>query len=113
MAAFALGLVGDSGAREPLEQALGDPSPLVAGGRGSPGAHRNPAAAPAIGRMVAAQVKAGSIGRLAPDDAGLALTVGGPPVRLGLSAAGALKATSRWPRPSWAQTGSRSCGGGR
>ncbi len=87
MAAFALGLVGDPSALEPLQRALGDSSPLVAGRSAEAlGLVGDPAAAPAIGRMVAAQLRAGSVARLAPDDAGYALDPSVDAFRLGLSA---------------------------
>ena len=62
MAAFALGLLHDPSAREPLIAALADPSPLVQGSAAEAlGAVGDAASADAIGRMVSQIVQAGAL----------------------------------------------------
>ena len=91
MAAFALGLIGDESAAEPLRQALADPSPIVAGraadGLGLIG---DTASAAAIGRLVAAHVAAAAA--IAPDEGRQALDPGVEAFRLGVYALARLKA---------------------
>jgi HEAT repeat protein/cyclophilin family peptidyl-prolyl cis-trans isomerase len=59
MTAFALGLIGDSGALEPLRQALADPLPLVAGRAAEAlGLIGDTSSASAIGRLVGAHAAA-------------------------------------------------------
>jgi HEAT repeat protein/cyclophilin family peptidyl-prolyl cis-trans isomerase len=69
MAAFALGLIGDAAAADPLMKALSDPDPVVQGRAAEAlglAAHR-PAAAD-IGAMIAVHVKAGALAGIQPDD---------------------------------------------
>jgi HEAT repeat protein/cyclophilin family peptidyl-prolyl cis-trans isomerase len=62
MAAFALGLIGDQRARDPLVMALNDPSPLVqASAAEALGLIGDPAAAAALGRLVANVVQSGAL----------------------------------------------------
>src|SRR5262245_37782943 len=62
MAAFALGLIGDRQARDPLVMALSDPSPLVQGSAAEAlGLLGDPAAAAAVGRLVANAVQSGAV----------------------------------------------------
>jgi cyclophilin family peptidyl-prolyl cis-trans isomerase/HEAT repeat protein len=62
MAAFALGLIGDARAREPLVGALADPSPLVQGSAAEAlGLIGDAAAADALGRFVAQVVQSGAL----------------------------------------------------
>jgi HEAT repeat protein/cyclophilin family peptidyl-prolyl cis-trans isomerase len=62
MAAFALGLIGDQRARDPLVMALNDPSPLVQGSAAEAlGLIGDPAAAAAVGRLVANAVQSGAL----------------------------------------------------
>ena len=93
MAAFALGLIGDRSASEPLQQALGDSSPLVAGRAAEAlGLIGDPAPATAIGRMVAAQIRAGPVTQLAPDESGSPVDPSVEAFRLGVGALARLKA---------------------
>jgi HEAT repeat protein/cyclophilin family peptidyl-prolyl cis-trans isomerase len=62
MAAFALGLIGDKQARDPLMISLTDPSPLVQGSAAEAlGLIGDPAAAAAVGRLVASVVSSGAL----------------------------------------------------
>jgi cyclophilin family peptidyl-prolyl cis-trans isomerase/HEAT repeat protein len=62
MAAFALGLIGDRQTRDPLVMALTDPSPLMQGSAAEAlGLVGDPAAADAIGRLVAGVVQSGAL----------------------------------------------------
>ena len=68
MAAFALGLLGDARARDPLVAALGDPSPLVQGSAAEAlGLIGDATAADAIGTLVAQVVQSGALAQ-PPDD---------------------------------------------
>jgi cyclophilin family peptidyl-prolyl cis-trans isomerase/HEAT repeat protein len=67
MAAFALGLIADTAAVEPLKQALADPSPLIAGRAAEAlGLIGDAGSAAAIGQLVAANVAA--VSKLSADD---------------------------------------------
>jgi cyclophilin family peptidyl-prolyl cis-trans isomerase/HEAT repeat protein len=62
MAAFALGLLGDADARDSLEAALDDASPLVQGSAAEAlGLLGDPRAAPALGRLLARIVESGVV----------------------------------------------------
>jgi cyclophilin family peptidyl-prolyl cis-trans isomerase/HEAT repeat protein len=62
MAAFALGLIGDRQARDPLVMSLTDQSPLVQGSAAEAlGLIGDPAAAAAVGRLVASVVQSGAL----------------------------------------------------
>ena len=62
MAAFALGLLGDKRARDPLVAALADPSPLVQGSAAEAlGLIGDAAAADAVGRFAAQIVQSGAL----------------------------------------------------
>ena len=67
MAAFALGLIGDPSAVEPLRAAVADPLPLVAGRAAEAlGLIGDTASAPRIGKLVAAHAAAAAA--VAPDE---------------------------------------------
>jgi HEAT repeat protein/cyclophilin family peptidyl-prolyl cis-trans isomerase len=69
MAAFALGLLGDAGAADPLQAALKDPEPLVQGRAAEAlGLIGHKAAAGAIAEMMAVHTAAGVLNGIAPDD---------------------------------------------
>jgi HEAT repeat protein/cyclophilin family peptidyl-prolyl cis-trans isomerase len=69
MAAFAMGLIGDPSAAEPLMTALADPDPLVHGRAAEAlGMIGHKAAADAIAAMMTPHVKAGALNGIAPDD---------------------------------------------
>ena len=69
MAAFALGLIGDDGAREPLVGALADPSPLVQGSAAEAlGLIGDAAAADAVGRVLAQIVQSGALAQTPGDE---------------------------------------------
>src|SRR6185503_18180068 len=69
MAAFALGLLGDTSARDPLIAALADPSPLVQGGAAEAlGLIGDVTAADAIGPVVARIVQSGALLQTPGDD---------------------------------------------
>jgi cyclophilin family peptidyl-prolyl cis-trans isomerase/HEAT repeat protein len=68
MAAFALGLIGDRQARDPLVMLLTDSSPMVQGSAAEAlGLIGDPAAAAAIGRLVAGAVQAGVVAPPPPE----------------------------------------------
>jgi HEAT repeat protein/cyclophilin family peptidyl-prolyl cis-trans isomerase len=91
MAAFALGLVGDSTAVEPLRLALTDPSPVIAGRAAEAlGLIGDTASAPAIGQLVAAHVAAAAA--IATDDVRQPLDPPADAFRLGVLALVRLKA---------------------
>jgi HEAT repeat protein/cyclophilin family peptidyl-prolyl cis-trans isomerase len=91
MAAFALGLLGDAAQVEPLRQALGDPLPLVAGRAAEAlGLIGDTASAPAIGRLVAANM--GAVASIAPDESRDPLDPSADAFRLGVYALARLKA---------------------
>lgn len=93
MAAFALGLIGGADVVTPLTGALDDPAPLVRGraaqALGLVGAERAAAAAPAIGRMVAALVEGGALAT--SPDAAAALSPEADAILRGLTALAHLK----------------------
>ena len=69
MAAFALGLLGDASARDPLVGALADPSPLVQGSAAEAlGLLGDASAADAVGRLAAQIVQSGALAQ--PPDEG-------------------------------------------
>ncbi len=69
MAAFALGLIGDGSAREPLVGALADPSPLVQGSAAEAlGLIGDAAAADAVGRFLAQIVQSGALAQTPGDE---------------------------------------------
>ena len=69
IAAFALGLIGDKSARDPLETALTDSSALVQGSAAEAlGLIGDPATADSIGRMVAQIVQSGALAQPPADD---------------------------------------------
>jgi cyclophilin family peptidyl-prolyl cis-trans isomerase/HEAT repeat protein len=69
MAAFALGLIGDRQARDALVMSLGDASPLVQGSAAEAlGLIGDPAAAVAVGRLVAGIVQSGGVASPPPED---------------------------------------------
>ena len=90
MAAFALGLIGDASAAEPLRGALADPLPLIAGRAAEAlGLIGDAASAPAIAKMVAAHASAASA--VAPDEARVHVTAAADAFRLGVYALARLK----------------------
>jgi HEAT repeat protein/cyclophilin family peptidyl-prolyl cis-trans isomerase len=93
MVAFALGLLGDRSAAEPLRTRLGDPDPLVRGRAAEAlGLIGDSAGAAAIGGMIAACVKAGSLSEVAPDDLRYPLAPAVEAFRLGVYALARLNA---------------------
>lgn len=91
MAAFALGLLGDSGAVEPLRQALADPLPLVAGRAAEAlGLIGDTASAAAIGHLVGAHVAAAAA--VSPDEIRVQADPAVEAFRLGVYALTRLKA---------------------
>jgi HEAT repeat protein len=93
MAAFALGLLGDRQASGPLRTALGDPAPLVRGRAAEAlGALGDLESATAISAMVAAEVRAGAVSHLDPDEFEYLGSPSAEPFRLGLNALVRLKA---------------------
>lgn len=91
MAAFALGLVGDSTAVEPLRLALTDPSPLIAGRAAEAlGLIGDTASAAAIGQLVAAHAAAAAA--IAVDEVRQPLDPAADALRLGVFALVRLKA---------------------
>jgi len=93
VAAFALGLIGDRSAADPLRQALADNSPIVQGRAAEAlGLMGDDSSAAAIGAMIAAQVGAGALASLAPDDLTYPLDPSIEAARLGLYALARLKA---------------------
>ena len=90
MAAFALGLIGDASAAEPLRAALADPLPLIAGRAAEAlGLIGDAASAPAIAKMVAAHAAAASA--VAPDEARPHVEGAADAFRLGVYALARLK----------------------
>ena len=90
MAAFALGLIGDQSAVEPLRAAVADPLPLVAGRAAEAlGMIGDAASAPAIGKMVATYVNAATA--VPPDDSGVLKDPAVDAFRLGVYALARLK----------------------
>ena len=90
MAAFGLGLIGDSSAVEPLRAAVADPLPIVAGRAAEAlGLLNDAASAPAIGKMVAAHAAAAAA--VAPDDARAEVGAAADAFRLGVYALARLK----------------------
>jgi cyclophilin family peptidyl-prolyl cis-trans isomerase/HEAT repeat protein len=94
MAAFGLGLLGEKSAAAALTTALSGDASLLVRGRAAEalGSLEATDAAPAIGQLVAAQVKGGSIASIAPDELGYPLTPEAEAFRLGLYALVRLKA---------------------
>jgi cyclophilin family peptidyl-prolyl cis-trans isomerase/HEAT repeat protein len=93
MAAFALGLLGQEGGVLPLRAALADASPIVQGRAAEAlSVLGDASSAPAIGALVAAQVKAGALAQVAPDDDDEAHPAPVEAFRLGVLALGRLKA---------------------
>jgi cyclophilin family peptidyl-prolyl cis-trans isomerase/HEAT repeat protein len=91
MAAFALGLLGDNAAVEPLRAAVADPLPLVAGRAAEAlGLIGDAASAAVIGRMVAANL--GPASAIAPDESGVQPDPAADAFRLGIYALARLKA---------------------
>ena len=94
MAAFALGLIGDQSAVEPLRAAVADPLPLVAGRAAEAlGLLNDAASAPVIGKMVASHAAAAAA--VAPDDARAEVESGGGRVQAGRVRAGAAEKLRR------------------
>ncbi|MCM3880177.1 MAG: HEAT repeat domain-containing protein, partial [Vicinamibacterales bacterium] len=91
MSAFALGLVGDKAAVEPLKQALTDSSPVVAGRAAEAlGLIGDAGSAAAVGQLVGASVAAAAA--VSPDDDGPMLNPSADAFRLGVYALARLKA---------------------
>jgi cyclophilin family peptidyl-prolyl cis-trans isomerase len=87
MAAFALGLLGDAAAADPLVAALGDADPVVHGRAAEAlGLISHKAAAGAIAAMMAPHVKAGALNGIAPDDLEYPKSPAVEAVRLGMYA---------------------------
>lgn len=87
MAAFALGLIGDSGAAEALGAALADPDVLLQGRAAEAlGRIGHEESAAAIGTMMTAHISAGVLSPLAADDVGYPKSAEVEAVRLGLYA---------------------------
>jgi cyclophilin family peptidyl-prolyl cis-trans isomerase/HEAT repeat protein len=87
MAAFALGLIGDRAARPALLMALKDPQPVLQGRAAEAlGQIGDRADGEPIGAMVQAQIKAGALMTVAPDDLTYPLSAPTEAVRLGLYA---------------------------
>jgi cyclophilin family peptidyl-prolyl cis-trans isomerase/HEAT repeat protein len=87
MAAFALGLIGDRAARPALLTALKDPQPVLQGRAAEAlGQIGDRADGEPIGAMVQAQIKAGALMTVAPDDLTYPLSAPTEAVRLGLYA---------------------------
>jgi cyclophilin family peptidyl-prolyl cis-trans isomerase/HEAT repeat protein len=93
MAAFALGLIGDTRARDPLVTALADPSPLVKGSAAEAlGLNGDAAAAAPIARMAADIVSAGALAQPPADDSEVARDTPAAAFRLAVYALTRLKA---------------------
>ncbi|HZT75068.1 MAG TPA: HEAT repeat domain-containing protein [Vicinamibacterales bacterium] len=93
MAAFALGLLRDRSARDPLLKALADPSPLVQGSAAQAlGLIGDAADADAIGRMVAQIVQSGALAQTPPEDDEARRDTPAAAARLGIDALVALNA---------------------
>jgi cyclophilin family peptidyl-prolyl cis-trans isomerase/HEAT repeat protein len=93
MAAFALGLLGERTARDPLVAALADASPLVQGGAAEAlGLIGDPAAADAIGRLVAQIVQSGALAQLPGEEEDARRDTPAAAFRLGVYALVRLKA---------------------
>jgi HEAT repeat protein/cyclophilin family peptidyl-prolyl cis-trans isomerase len=87
MAAFALGLIGDARAADPLTAALDDPDPLVHGRAAEAlGLIGHKAAADAIGAMMARHTTAGVLADIHPDDLEYPKAPAVEAVRLGMYA---------------------------
>jgi len=87
MAAFALGLIGNGAAVPALTSALALPDPLTQGRAAEAlGMIGDKSAGPAIGAMIAAQVGAGVLDGIAPDDVSYPKDAAVEAVRLGLYA---------------------------
>ena len=110
MAAFALGLIGDQSAVEPLRAALADPLPLVAGRAAEAlGLIGDTASAPAIGKLVAAHAAAAAA--VPADETRASVDPASDAFRLGVYALARLKnyealaaavlATDGQPRLQW------------
>jgi HEAT repeat protein/cyclophilin family peptidyl-prolyl cis-trans isomerase len=93
MAAFALGLIGDRQARDPLVMSLTDQSPLVQGSAAEAlGLIGDPAAAAAVGRLVAGVVSSGALTAPPADDEEARRDTPASAFRLGVFALVRLKA---------------------
>jgi HEAT repeat protein/cyclophilin family peptidyl-prolyl cis-trans isomerase len=93
MAAFALGLLGDRQASGPLRALLKDPAPAVRGRAAEAlGMIGDVEAADAVAGMVAAEVRAGAVAQLNPDDFEYLANPPTEPFRLGVNALVRLKA---------------------
>ncbi len=93
MAAFGLGLIGDPSARPALLAALKDPEPVLQGRAAEAlGQIGDRTDGEAIGAMVQAQIKAGALMGVAPDDLTFPLSAPVEAVRLGLYALARLSA---------------------
>ncbi|MBE3072767.1 MAG: HEAT repeat domain-containing protein [Acidobacteria bacterium] len=93
MAAFALGLLGDGRASEALGALLADATPLVRGRAAEAlGAVGATGAARAIGEIVAAEVRAGRVSALEPDEFIYLASPAAEPFRLGVNALVRLRA---------------------
>jgi cyclophilin family peptidyl-prolyl cis-trans isomerase len=90
MAAFALGLIGDQSAVDPLRTAVADPLPIIAGRAAEAlGLLNDVASAPIIGKMVAGYASAAAA--VSPDDARAAVDGAADAFRLGVYALARLK----------------------
>ncbi len=93
MAAFALGLIADRQARDPLVMSLTDQSPLVQGSAAEAlGLIGDPAAAAAVGRLVAGVVSSGALTAPPADDEDARRDTPASAFRLGVFALVRLKA---------------------
>jgi len=93
MAAFALGLLRDKSARDPLLKALGDSSPVVQGSAAQAlGLIADPADADAIGQMVAQIVQSGALAQTPSEEDDARRDTPAGAARLGIYALVALKA---------------------
>src|SRR5581483_1353458 len=96
MAAFALGLLGDASAREPLTAALNDPSPLVQGSAAEAlGLRGDASAAPAIAAMMSRVVQSGALAQTPGDDMDARRDTPAAAFRLGAYALVRLKAADQ------------------
>ena len=93
MAAFALGLLRDTAARDPLVTALADASPLVQGSAAEAlGLIGDPSAADAVGRFVAQIVQSGALAQTPPEEDDARRDTPAGAARLGMYALVQLKA---------------------
>jgi cyclophilin family peptidyl-prolyl cis-trans isomerase/HEAT repeat protein len=93
MAAYAMGLIADPSAREPLLGALDDPAPVVKGSAAEAlGMIGDTSAAPAIAKMVAAIAASDALLQVPPDDLDAARDTPQAAFRLGVYALVKLKA---------------------